>query len=67
MDQRISKQHSYLTKYARVPSKGKEWNDLEYKLQIALASSTVVCKNIYSISNPNISLNFDKKNKVSQI
>jgi len=63
MDQRISKQHSYLTKYARVPSKGKEWNDLEYKLQIALASSTVVCKNIYSISNPNISLNFDKKNK----
>jgi len=63
MDQKIGKQYSYLNKYARVPPNSPDWQSIEYNLQIALGSSTAVCRNIWSIANANISLNFEKKNK----
>jgi len=64
--QKKSKQRAFLDQYAQVPPQKKEWYDLEYQLQIALASSTVVCRNIWTIANANMSLNFEKKNKVYQ-
>jgi len=64
MDQKIGKQYSYLNKYARVPPNSQDWQAIEYNLQIALGSSTAVCRNIWSIANANMSLNFEKKNKV---
>ncbi len=64
--QKRSKQQAFLNQYARVPPQKKEWHDLEYQLQIALASSTVVCRNIWTIANANMSLNFEKKNKVEK-
>lgn len=58
-------QASFLNKFARVSSNSQEWSRLEYFLQISLGSSTAVIKNIWSIANPNMTMNFEKKNKVN--
>lgn len=58
-------QASFLNKFARVSPNSQEWARLEYYLQISLGSSTAVIKNIWSIANPNMTMNFEKRNKVT--
>ena len=55
---------SYLNRYARVSPSSQEWARLEYFIQLSLGSSTCVIKNIWSIANPNMTLNFEKRHKV---
>ena len=61
---KFTKDHVYLNRYSRVPPNSDEWAKIEYNLQVSLASVTPQVKNMWSIANPNMTLQFVKRNKV---
>jgi|JI6StandDraft_1071083.scaffolds.fasta_scaffold07036_15 hypothetical protein len=60
-----SLQNNILNKFPELYSSSNEWALIEYKLQLSMGSTTAVVKKIWNVSTPNMSSNFDKRNKVT--
>ena len=54
--------------YVVVPKKVADWSKIEYRLQLALGTSTAVIKNMWSVSKPHLNLQYEKlKGKKSML
>ncbi|KAM3142405.1 hypothetical protein pb186bvf_005562 [Paramecium bursaria] len=54
---------NFLNKYSKVSPISAEWQRIEYLLQLSLGSTTATIKNLWSISNPHMTQQFEKISK----